>query len=73
MTLLEKIVIELASAPETLLLQVLDFIKVNKVTSASISDSENSPRIPGLYQGQIWMGEDFNDPLPDEFWLGEDE
>ncbi|NER23310.1 MAG: DUF2281 domain-containing protein [Symploca sp. SIO1B1] len=64
MTLLEKIVTELASAPEPLLLQVLDFIQMNKVASASISDSENLSRIPGLHQGQIWMGEDFNDPLP---------
>ncbi|NET58687.1 MAG: DUF2281 domain-containing protein [Symploca sp. SIO2E6] len=72
MTLLEKIVNELASAPEPLLLQVLDFIQVHKTTSATLSDSENYPRIPGLYQGQIWMSEDFNDPLPDEFWLGED-
>ena len=62
MTLLEQIVTELASAPEPLLLQVIDFIQVNKVASATISDSENSPRIPGLYQGQIWMSEDFNDP-----------
>jgi hypothetical protein len=29
-------------------------------------------RTPGLHQGQIWMSNDFNDPLPDEFWLGDD-
>lgn len=29
-------------------------------------------RIPGLHKGMIWMSDDFNDPLPDEFWLGED-
>jgi prevent-host-death family protein len=28
-------------------------------------------RVPDLYPG-FWMSEDFNDPLPDEFWLGED-
>lgn len=28
-------------------------------------------RIPDLFPG-IWMSDDFNDPLPDEFWLGED-
>lgn len=73
MTLLEKIVTELESAPEPLLVRVLDFIQENKVVSPNISDSENSPRIPGLHQGQIWMSEDFNDSLPDEFWLGDDE
>ncbi|MDJ0617244.1 MAG: DUF2281 domain-containing protein [Calothrix sp. MO_192.B10] len=28
-------------------------------------------RVLGLHQGEIWMSEDFNDPLPDEFWTGE--
>lgn len=73
MTLLEKIVTELESAPEPLLLQVLDFINANKLASATLSNSENSPRIPGLYQGKIWMSEDFNESLPDEFWLGDRE
>jgi antitoxin (DNA-binding transcriptional repressor) of toxin-antitoxin stability system len=30
------------------------------------------PRIPDLFPG-IWMSDDFTDPLPDEFWLGESE
>ncbi len=29
------------------------------------------PRIPGLNRGKIWISEDFNDPIPDEFWTGE--
>jgi len=29
----------------------------------------SKPRVFGQYQGQIWMSDDFNDPLPDEFWL----
>jgi antitoxin (DNA-binding transcriptional repressor) of toxin-antitoxin stability system len=29
-------------------------------------------RIAGLNRGQIWMSEDFDAPLPDEFWLGEE-
>ena len=28
-------------------------------------------RIPGLNKGEIWTSDDFDDPLPDEFWLGE--
>jgi hypothetical protein len=31
----------------------------------------NQQRVLGLNQGEIWMSEDFNDPLPDEFWIGE--
>lgn len=28
-------------------------------------------RVPDLNRGEVWMSEDFNDPLPDEFWTGE--
>ena len=28
------------------------------------------PRIPGLHRGAIWTSEDFDEPLPDEFWTG---
>ena len=34
-----------------------------------IPESSN-PRIPGLHEGQGWVSEDFDDPLPDEFWGG---
>jgi len=27
-------------------------------------------RIAGLREGQGWVSEDFDDPLPDEFWAG---
>ncbi len=27
---------------------------------------------PGLHPGSMIMSDDFDDPLPDEFWLGED-
>lgn len=29
-------------------------------------------RILGQHQGMGWMSPDFNDPLPDEFWFGEE-
>jgi antitoxin (DNA-binding transcriptional repressor) of toxin-antitoxin stability system len=35
-------------------------------------DSSPQKRIPNLHPGG-WISDDFNDPLPDEFWLGEDE
>ena len=25
-------------------------------------------RIVGMHQGQMWVAEDFDEPLPDEFW-----
>jgi len=27
-------------------------------------------RVPGLSRGKIWISEDFDEPLPDSFWLG---
>ena len=30
------------------------------------------PRIGGLHRGMIQMSEDFDEPLPDAFWLGEE-
>jgi hypothetical protein len=32
---------------------------------------DEGERIPDLHPG-AWVSDDFNDPLPDEFWLGED-
>ncbi len=29
------------------------------------------PRVAGLNRGQIWVSEDFDAPLPDEYWLGQ--
>lgn len=29
-----------------------------------------TPRIAGLHAGVIWTSDDFDEPLPDEFWLG---
>ena len=33
--------------------------------------SSKKPRILNLHEGQVWMSEDFDEPLPDSFWLGE--
>jgi prevent-host-death family protein len=29
-------------------------------------------RTAGLNRGMIWTSEDFDEPLPDEFWLGKE-
>ena len=29
------------------------------------------PRLPGLHAGAIWTSDDFDQPLPDEFWMTE--
>lgn len=35
-------------------------------------NSSNSPRIPDLHPNAIIISNDFDEPLPDEFWLGEE-
>ena len=29
-----------------------------------------STRVPGLHAGMIWTSDDFDQPLPEEFWMG---
>ena len=33
--------------------------------------SSGAARVPGLHAGAIWTSDDFDAPLPDEFWTGE--
>jgi hypothetical protein len=33
---------------------------------------QHGQRVLGLHAGTIWISADFDDPLPDEFWLGDD-
>jgi antitoxin (DNA-binding transcriptional repressor) of toxin-antitoxin stability system len=30
----------------------------------------STTRVPGLHTGTTWVSDDFDDPLPDELWLG---
>ncbi|ALF54351.1 hypothetical protein ACX27_18320 [Nostoc piscinale CENA21] len=55
--------------------QVLDFVEFLMQKYAQPEKNQETPqqRILGLNEGQIWMSDDFNDPLPDEFWMGEGE
>jgi hypothetical protein len=34
------------------------------------SQLSKKPRVIGLHPGAIQIGHDFDEPLPDEFWLG---
>jgi hypothetical protein len=54
--------------------QVIDFVEfLTQKYSQPANHSTQSPpvRVLGLYEGQGWMSEDFDQPLPDEFWLGQ--
>jgi len=36
-----------------------------------IAQSNRPRRVAGLQRGQMWTSDDFDAPLPDEFWNGE--
>ena len=37
-----------------------------------ITASSTAWRVAGLHLDAIWMSDDFDEPLPEEFWLGEE-
>ena len=44
---------------------------VEKIKSQEEKASDLQSRVAGLHRGNVWMSEDFNEPLPEEFWLGD--
>jgi hypothetical protein len=74
MSTIESIVRELEKIPEPLQLSVLAFIhSLDKSLSTNdLPPSIPSPRILGLNRGAMKMSDDFDEKLPDEFWLGEE-
>lgn len=63
---------QLSYSDKILLIQIL-----HKATGVTSTDTpllhSPKPRIAGLHAGKGWIAEDFDAPLPDSFWLGEDE
>ena len=43
---------------------------VARITAVSNSSSPPKPRIAGLHEGAIWVSDDFDQELPDDFWTG---
>ena len=44
-----------------------------QVRARLVATPPKAPRVPGLHAGEVWIADDFDAPLPDSFWLGEDE
>jgi Protein of unknown function (DUF2281) len=74
MSTIESIVQELEKIPEPMQLSVLAFIRSldGSAICENYQPSELPPRILGLNRGAMKMSDDFDEPLPDEFWLGEE-
>lgn len=47
--------------------QILNFAE-SVIKQSEKTEDKQSTRISGLYQGQGWISDDFNDPLTDEFF-----
>ncbi len=54
---------------ERLLREVMDTALTQLGQTAS---AQPTRRIAGLHAGQTWVSDDFDAPLPDSFWLGEE-
>lgn len=66
----EKIITKLQTIPLDQQKQILDYIdSIVEDSCLTLEKSQSSPkkRILGLHQGKIWISDDFNDPLPDDF------
>lgn len=55
--------------------EVIDFAEYLREKERRKEQPETKPkkkRISGMYEGQGWINDDFNDYLGDDFWYGED-
>ncbi|MEO0647012.1 MAG: DUF2281 domain-containing protein [Cyanobacteria bacterium J06650_10] len=57
--------------------EFIDFLQFKKKSNAESQQSDETPsvakkRTPGLHPGAFVISEDFDAPLPDSFWLGEE-
>ena len=44
-----------------------------RASTERVASGKYPLRTLGLNKGTAWVSDDFDDPLPDEFWLGEDD
>jgi Protein of unknown function (DUF2281) len=78
MTIKQIIQSKIDILPEQKQAEVLNFLNFLIASQAKIDDREVSnvqpkrQRVLDLNKGEIWMSDDFNAPLSDEFWLGEE-
>jgi hypothetical protein len=54
-----------------LLAEFLDFLQFKRAEPLT-SVAPLADRQPGLHPGAFVISDDFDDPLPDSFWLGEE-
>ena len=73
MMLKESLWQEIEALPESQLKTLWDFVQFLQYMSQQQPKNQKVPqRIPGLDAGTTWVSDDFDEPLPDSFWFGDD-
>lgn len=67
----DEIIIEENGEPVATVSPIPKSGKLTKRTAGPGSKSDK--RIFGLGEGKVWLSDDFDDELPDSFWLGEEQ
>lgn len=64
----------LEKLPPELQQEVFDFASylAEKKAGTKAPEALHKERVPGLHKGQLTMRGDFNEPLSDDFWLGQE-
>ncbi len=57
---------------ETEILLTRGNVPIARLSAVILEQTQSRQRIPGLGKGSIHTRDDFDDPLPDSFWLGEE-
>jgi hypothetical protein len=58
--------------PENMQQEVLDFVEfLFSKTTKAVEVQPQARRVAGLHSGQAMIADNFDDPLPDSYWLGQ--
>lgn len=64
---LDELVMQVETGTEVILLRdTLPVARLVPVAAAGVA------RVAGAFRGAVWTSVDFDAPLPDEFWLGQE-
>ncbi|MEH2361345.1 type II toxin-antitoxin system VapB family antitoxin [Nostoc sp.] len=69
----ETLIAQLQTLPPEQQQMVVNFVEflAQKHAQSQPSQNRKKRRVAGLHEGMGWISDDFNEPLPDEFWMGE--
>jgi hypothetical protein len=62
----------LSLAQQQTVVDFIDFLATKQFVVSRDEEKLKQQRIPDLDRSNYRMSDDFNDPLPDEFWLGDE-